>query len=336
MPEVRSPLSDTTPEYHRETVAETVPRLALVFVDGVGLAPAGPDNPLATAATPTLHRLLDGPLVAERVGRASPGAELTALDATLGVDGLPQSATGQTALFTGVNAAAEIGRHVSAFPGPRLRRLIRRHGLLGRLRRAGLDTTFANAYTRAYLGDLERGEARRSVTTCLVQYAGLEFRTEEELARQRAVPWDITGELFAARTGTVGAEVTAQAAGELLAAIAGRHRFTLFETFLTDLAGHRRLGVSPDEAISRVDGLLGGLVSGAPAELTILVTSDHGNIEELGGRRHTRNPVPLLAVGPAAGQFAALGSILDLAPAVAACLEVRADGRQAGAGGAST
>ncbi len=313
-------MPDTSRDYHRRPAASPGPRLLLVFVDGVGLAPAGPGNPLATAPAPTLRRLLGGPLVVERVGGAR-GSVLAALDATLGVEGLPQSATGQTALFTGVNAAAELGRHVSAFPGPRLRRLIERHGLLGRLSAAGHAVTFANAYSREYLGGLERGAVRRSVTTCLVQSAGLRFRTEADLAAGRAVSWDITRELFAARTGAAVGPVTAAAAGADLAAVAGRHRFTLFETFLTDLAGHRRVGVTPGEAIARVDGLLDGLIAAAPGDLTILLTSDHGNLEASSSRGHTRNPVPLVAAGPLAGRFAALRSILDVAPAVAACLE---------------
>ncbi len=300
---------------------EVQTRLLLVFVDGLGLAPAGPHNPLAAAPTPTLRRLLGGPLVAERVGAAAAGSRLAALDANLGVDGLPQSATGQTALFTGVNAAAAIGRHASAFPGPRLRRLIHRHGLLGRLDSAGHRVTFANAYSQSFLRDLESGEARRSVTTCLVQYAGLGFRAEAELAVGRAVSWDITRELFVARTGAAVSCVSAAAAGEHLAAIAGRLRFTLFETFLTDLAGHHRLDVTPAEAIARVDGLLGGLIAAAPDELTVLLTSDHGNIEDSSSRLHTRNPVPLVAVGPAVDRFAGLRSILELAPAVVAGLE---------------
>ncbi|MFQ5351254.1 MAG: metalloenzyme, partial [Thermoanaerobaculia bacterium] len=242
------------------------------------------------------------------------------LDATLGVDGLPQSATGQTALFTGVNAAEAIGRHVSAFPGPRLRELIRRHGLLGRLRAAGHDVTFANAYSRSFLRAFEAGGARRSVTTCLVQFGGLEFRAEEDLAAGRAVSWDITRELWAARTGVDVPAVTPVEAGEHLAAVAGRHRFTLFESFLTDLAGHHRVGVSPGEAIARVDGLLAGLTAAAPDDLTVLVTSDHGNIEESSSRLHTRNPVPLLAAGPVAERFAGLRSILEVTPQVIACL----------------
>ena len=310
-------MPDTAPAYHRRRPAAA--RLLLLFVDGVGLAPAGPDNALAEAPTPTLRRLLGGPLVADRLG-AGTAASLTALDATLGVDGLPQSATGQTALFTGANAAALMGRHVSAFPGPRLRRLIRRRGLLGGLRAAGHAVTFANAYSRSYLGELERGTARRSVTTCLVQYAGLRFRTEEDLAAGRAVSWDITRQQFVARTGAAVETVPAATAGEHLATVAGRHRFTLYETFLTDLAGHRRLGVTPAEALARIDGLLAGVTAAAPADLTVLLTSDHGNLEASSSRRHTRNPVPLLALGPAADRFAGLRSILDVAPAVLDCL----------------
>ena len=296
-------------------------RLLLVFVDGVGLAPAGPANPLAAAPTPTMWRLLGGPLVAERVGGAAAGAMLAALDATLGVDGLPQSATGQTALFTGVNAAAAVGRHVSAFPGPQLRRLFQRHGLLGRLASAGHPVTFANAYSRSFLRALESGEARRSVTTCLMQSSGLEFRAEAELEIGRAVSWDITRELFVARTGAAVAGVRATEAGQHLAAIAAGHRFTLFETFLTDLAGHHRLDITPAEAMARVDGLLAGLTAAASDDLTLLLTSDHGNIEDSSSGLHTRNPVPLLAVGPAADRFAGARSILEVAPEVVACLE---------------
>ena len=312
-------MPDTAPAYHRRAAAGGGGRLALIFVDGVGLAPAGPGNPLTTAPTPTLRRLLGGPLVAERVG-VGKQAVLAALDATLGVDGLPQSATGQTALFTGVNAAAEVGRHVSAFPGPRLRRLIESHGLLGRLRAAGHAVTFANAYSRGFLRGLERGAARRSVTTCLVQSGGLEFRTEADLAAGRAVSWDITRELFVAGTGAAVGAVSAAAAGAHLAAVAGGHRLTLFETFLTDLAGHRRVAITAAEAIARVDGLLAGLSGAAPDDLTVLMTSDHGNLEDSSSRLHTRNPVPLVASGPWADRFARLRSILEVAPAVADCL----------------
>ena len=105
--------------------------LIFIFIDGVGLAPAGPDNPLASAATPYLRALLGGPLTIEQVRDwgldtrnwesepilqspiTNPQSSILfkAIDATLGVEGLPQSGTGQTALLAGVNAAELHGRH---------------------------------------------------------------------------------------------------------------------------------------------------------------------------------------------------------------------------------
>ncbi|MDQ2998229.1 MAG: aminotransferase class I/II-fold pyridoxal phosphate-dependent enzyme, partial [Chloroflexota bacterium] len=57
-----------------------------------------------------------------------------AIDATLGVDGLPQSGTGQTALLAGFNAAALHGRHQPHVPPVALRAL-----LAERFRSRGLD-----------------------------------------------------------------------------------------------------------------------------------------------------------------------------------------------------
>ena len=102
-------------------------RVLFIFVDGIGLAEEGEANPFAAIETPTLNELLGGPLTLERCGRGDDWA-LLPLDAGLGVPGLPQSATGQATLFTGVNAAVEMGRHVTGLPGPRLRDLVARHG----------------------------------------------------------------------------------------------------------------------------------------------------------------------------------------------------------------
>ena len=99
-----------TAEYHR---------LLLIFVDGVGLAAATKYNPLAQLPAPGFDRLLGGPLTLEQC-RQTDDLLLTGIDANLGVEGLPQSATGQAALFTGENVAQIMGRHVTGLPGPRV------------------------------------------------------------------------------------------------------------------------------------------------------------------------------------------------------------------------
>ncbi|MGH9465619.1 MAG: metalloenzyme, partial [Thermoanaerobaculia bacterium] len=99
-------------------------------------------------------------------------------------------------------------------------------------------------------------------------------------------------------------------------ALAGIFDLTLYETFLTDLAGHGRRGVSAGEAVSRLDGLLAGILGAKTANTTVLLTSDHGNLEDATTGGHTANAVPLLAVGPAARRFADLDSILGVTPRI--------------------
>ncbi len=91
-------------------------RILLLFIDGIGLAPAGVTNPLSVVDMPAVRALLGGPLTLEQVQERE-GLVLVPLDATLGVPGLPQSGTGQTALFAGENGAVILGHHVPAFPG---------------------------------------------------------------------------------------------------------------------------------------------------------------------------------------------------------------------------
>ena len=291
-------------------------RILLLFVDGIGLAEANPDNPFASETAPSLGSLLGGPLTLERIG-AGNGFTLSGLDACLGVPGLPQSATGQASLFTGVNASLRMGRHVTGLPGPRLRSVVEGpEGLLRRAREAGCRATFANAYSSEYLRRLREGSARPSVTTCLARSAGLRFRTEDDLDRDLAVTWDITGDRFrgAGQANPVGRRP--EDAGACLAALAEAHELTVFETFLPDLAGHGRIEIEAGEVVARLDGLIAGILATRCQSLTVLMTSDHGNFETASVKTHTENPVPLLAAGPAAGRFADLESILDVTPRI--------------------
>ena len=117
-----------------------------VFVDGVGVGPRDPEvNPLARGDF-LLSRF------AGEAGAPLPrGGRAAAIDATLGVPGRPQSATGQATLLTGENAARAMGRHLLGFPGAPLRAFIEERSLFRELAGAGRTALFANAYPRAYL-----------------------------------------------------------------------------------------------------------------------------------------------------------------------------------------
>jgi 2,3-bisphosphoglycerate-independent phosphoglycerate mutase len=298
-------------------------RLLFIFVDGVGLGDADPAvNPLARAATPVLRALLDGPL-ARPAPRRTDSAVLVPLDACLGVPGLPQSATGQTALLTGQNAPAHIGRHLTAYPTPSLAALLDTHGLFGALRRRGLSVALANAFTPAYFAAVAARRLRHGAVTLHAMQAGVRLRTVDDLAAGRAVYQDLTN----ARAREFCADVpivTPEAAGRALAAISAEHRFTMFEFFQSDLAGHGRL---PDavEVVERLDQFLGGALAHVDlAETLFLLTSDHGNLEDARTTAHTTNPVPALLAGVDRDAVAArLHAITDVAPACLAFLDDR-------------
>lgn len=291
--------------------------LLFVFLDGVGLAPAGPDNPLAVNPSPRLRALLGGPLTIEQA-TSRPGLLLRPIDAALGVPGAPQSGTGHVALLAGVNAPALHGRHQPNFPPVALRPLLAERSLFRRALVAGRTVAFANLFPPAYFEALARRRLRPSASLLAAQAAGLPLRGFAELRGGQALSWDITGHALHRRGEALDlAPIAPAEAGARLAALARAHDLVFFECFMTDLAGHGRLG--PDgvaEAIARVDGMLGGLVDAMAAGDTLLVTSDHGNLEDGATTIHSEAPVPLLVVGPAAHTFAGVERIDQIADTV--------------------
>ncbi|MCL4832271.1 MAG: hypothetical protein KJZ86_07505, partial [Caldilineaceae bacterium] len=127
-------------------------RVLFLFLDGVGLGSDDPAiNPLARAALPTLRGLIGGRPLTGSTGRYSNGlAHLLPTDAQMGISGRPQSATGQTAILTGVNAPARLGEHYGPKPNQRVRDILDEASLFARLNRQGLPSYFCNAYPQRY------------------------------------------------------------------------------------------------------------------------------------------------------------------------------------------
>ena len=124
----------------------------------------------------------------------------------------------------------------------------------------------------------------------------------------RALTHDITG----VRANGYGAGIpprTPEEAAEVLLGIAREHDLTLFEHFETDEAGHARSMERAVEVLGRVDRLARALVDGLREGDSLVVASDHGNLEDLGTRNHTLNPVPVIGFGRAAE---AVGGVTDL------------------------
>ena len=277
-------------------------KIIYLFIDGVGLKAPAADNPLNKEVCPALWRLIER--------HAKP------IDACLGVEGFPQSATGQATMFTGVNCAAALGRHCEGFPGAELRRIIEDGNLFIELKKRNKRIRFADAYL---VDSVEEVRARRfkSVTTVMALTVPESLSVAEDLMEDRALMQDLTRETIQDRYPDIPV-IAPQRAAEHLFRLALLNDFTLYEFFQTDVSGHS-MDYARACAVLRVyDRFLSALVRLTEAAgITLVMTSDHGNIEAMNERGHTLNPVPFIAFGPGEGWIRdRVNSLVDVTPAL--------------------
>ena len=300
-------------------------KFLFLFMDGVGLGAGDPqNNPLAKANMPNLKALLDGrSLVASTAPAHTHRATLLALDAAMGVPGLPQSATGQAALVTGKNVPAIVGEHYGPKPNPPVADIIRSGTVFSILQARGFHTALLNSYPPRYFEGVNSGRRLYSAIPLAVTSAGVSLKTAADLHNGHALSADFTGEGWQKFFKDPHAAVMSPAqAGEALAALALSYDFAFFEYWPSDYAGHRQDKSAARELLESFDGVLGGLLAGWDDQAgLILITSDHGNIEDLSTRRHTANPVPALVIGDSVlrQRFCAnLHTLADITPAILA------------------
>ncbi len=279
----------------------------MLFLDGFSIGENYPEvNPLLMARMPAFHGIFGGIMPTLEDEIVSNGeASLVLADATLGVEGLPQSGTGQTALFCGLNAAQIIGKHFGPYPHSQLKPLLQEKSLFRQLLRLGKSVYFANAYPRQFFEYVASGKTRFTVTTLTCMMLGIPLLGYDELVQGKAISADITRERWKDLGYDHLQPITPEDAGRQLCAISQQNDLTLFEYFLTDHAGHSQNMELAVEVLELFDAFLGGILEELDSEKSLLiVTSDHGNVEDLSTKTHTRNPVPVILIGPSKDEIA--------------------------------
>lgn len=266
-------------------------RVLFLFVDGLGIT-AERRSPLHTCALPALGDLTHG-FASEAFTRR--GVAYRVLDATLGVDGLPQSATGQTALLTGVNAAQHLGRHQGPHPGTTLQALLREQSLHAVCAAEGRSVLHANGYRPEYLARV-LGSRRNMLSAFAYAAQGIGLPL---------LPLDDP------RAHWPGYWPDAATAGRAMADTARAHDLTVLEYWALDFAGHRE-PTNVSVRLGELDVFVGSFLAAAP-DVTLVLTSDHGNAEEPWHGRHSRNPVPFVVCGPDAQSVPEMTSLVDVA-----------------------
>jgi len=288
----------------------------LFFIDGLGIGTRGPQNPLDN-----LDASIYLPLAVFQ-GEA-PASFLDGIvvptDASLGVEGRPQSASGQTTILTGVNAPQAIGYHKQGFPNKALLEIIESHSIFKQLRTSGVEPiTFANAYTSWFFNERPRWI---SATTAAVEAAAMSFRTVADLKQGAAIFMDYSNRILIERGEDV-EERTESEAANVLARVTAEHRFTLYEYFITDKVGHAQDMPLAKRVLSSLALFIRELLQKVDLErTTVILTSDHGNIEDLSSRNHTLHAVPTIVWGAQRERIAArIQTLADITPAIVALL----------------
>lgn len=271
--------------------------LAFLFVDGLGLS-EDPRSPLKRLELPTLckltHNFSSQPFDQH-------GIAYRILDANLGVEGLPQSGTGQTSLLTGINAAELLGHHQGPHPLTRLQALLREHSIQVWAKQKKLKVLHANGYRPEYL---ERVQSSRRNMLSSFAYA----------AQAAGLPlWPISDPnailpAFWPQPGPAGAHFSQ---------VASQYHLSILENWSLDYSAHR-VQETLDERFLELDRFVEGFLATNP-KATLLITADHGNAEEPWHNHHTRNPVPCMVVGAKA--VPAMHSLTDIAPWVQSFLQ---------------
>lgn len=283
-------------------------RVLLIFLDGVGIGDRSASNPLAVFNS--------GPLAIFRdTENRIDGAEIAITDPRMGVDGRPQSASGQTTILTGINAPRILGYHKQGFPNAVLRELIAEHSVFRRVANIKDATaTFANCYTPRFFDTPPRW---KSATTVAVESSGTRFRTLGDLKNGAAVFHDFTNEQLVGGHPDV-ATISPRNAAKNLVRLAASHNFILYEHFITDKIGHQQDMQAAGEHLPRLAEFVSAAASSIdPDTTTLILTSDHGNIEDLSVRNHTLNDVPTIVWGRRRHEAASMiKDLADITPTI--------------------
>lgn len=283
-----------------------------LFIDGIGIGSEGPDNPLFNPKYKSFEKLTDGHGLADRSKMVQKEHLLyLPVDATLGVAGLPQSGTGQAALFSGENASKIAGKHYGPFPHSKTRYLLEEKSLFHKVIESGYRPHFINSYPDVFFEKMYK-KNRWTCTTLMASSAGLNLNGIEELKRGGSITAEIIQDAWRDELNLDVDKIPPETAAERLIKKTDEYDLVMFEYYLTDKAGHSMSKKMSDEVLSVLDKFILHIIKLKDQSDHLVICSDHGNMEDLSRKTHTRNPVPLMVYGDNVSAVKKAQSIMDV------------------------
>lgn len=278
----------------------------MIFIDGVGIGKEDfESNPFFKLGFRTFIKHFGLIPSLSNSSVASGKKFLKPIDANLGVEGLPQSGTGQVSIFCGVNAPKLLGFHFGPFPHSQTIEIIREKNIFLEFLKQKKKVFFANAYPKVFFDYIKQGKSRLSVTSKSCLLNGMRLNTSTDVWKAKALTAEITNERWNKKLNYKLRIISPEGAAKRLLKLASNHKFTLYEFFLTDHLGHGRIADELESIHNNLDRFLLEILNSMNYDKTTLVIcSDHGNYEDLSVKGHTNNPALFITAGEKAEEIA--------------------------------
>ncbi len=99
--------------------------------------------------------------------------------------------------------------------------------------------------------------------------------------------------------------------------IALENNFTLYEYFMTDYLGHGRYDGDAQCLLDILDEFLFTIITELKEDITLIICSDHGNVEDISIKTHTLNPALTITSGKYAEKlFNEIQDLTQIKPAI--------------------
>ncbi|MBE2182492.1 MAG: hypothetical protein IAE89_03615 [Anaerolineae bacterium] len=293
----------------------------LIFLDGIGLGTDDPQtNPFAVANTPTLLSLTNGRRWLNSTGiQYAERAVFVPTDPRLGVNGRPQSASGQAAILTGKNIPEMIGEHYGPRPNPAIRSILAQDNLFKRVVARGGTAALIEAYPPRFHDAINSGKRLASSYQQALVEAGLPLFGEDKIYSGEALSVDWVGKGWRSELGYTDTPIYEPAeAGKRMVEISRQYDFAFFSHWMSDVVGHRGTVAEGAELLELFDGVMAGaLDEWDDDEGLLIITSDHGNLEDLSHKKHTENDVPTVIIGAGREEIASsIHTLADITPGI--------------------
>ncbi|MEO1286742.1 MAG: hypothetical protein AAFV93_03165 [Chloroflexota bacterium] len=293
-------------------------RILFIFVDGIGIGDDKESNPFSIAKMPTLTGLTGGNRwVSDIQKQVSERSVFIPTDPRMGVEGRPQSGSSQASILTGQNVPEMLGRHYGPLPNKPIRALLDETNFFMTVRDKGDMAGLVSAYPPQRLAGINSGKRLPSS----IQYSAIAsgqtlFSTDDVISGNALTP-EYTGYPWRDHL-KINKIPTFEPyeAGKKLVEISQQYRFAFHSNWMSDYIGHRGSIEQAVSVLETLDGVIAGVLDAwNDDEGLVILTSDHGNMEDMSHGKHTEADVPTLIMGSGKEQFAEdFSQLIDFVP----------------------